>query len=733
MARAIRLITFVNRHRVAIVTIPRLDVRRAGVGGYGSRVPAQRFASLGRWVYRRRRVVVGLWLAAVALLAPLAPQLQGILASGGFIAQDSEAVRAGNMLYRWLPQRPRSELIVVAPNGNVADLRRTIAPLVRFPHVVLPPTGPRIVRSRRGHVAYAAFPLDVDPDTARAYVERFRAALRPPPGFAVDVTGPPAVFEDIQLATSADLRRAESIGIPAALIVLALAFGTAVAAGIPLVVGGVAVLTTLGLLWMLAHQVPLSIFVLNIATMLGLGVGVDYALLAVSRFREELRAGRDVEAAVVRTVETAGRAIAFSGLAVLIGLSGMWAFGLRVLSSIAAGGTIVVAVSAFAAVTLLPAILGMLGPRVERAPLLPRRRRREEGSHFWERLARTVMARPWTFIVATLAIIGVLAAPVLTATLNVARADVLPSRFDSRQGEQLLDTDFSQAALNPIVVVVKPGVPLPPLMHRLAAVPGVARVARVQRGRRGSAIDLTPAVSPFTDAGRAVVDHIRALPGHGPQFLVTGETAGELDFLAQIEGRAPWAAAFVILATYFVLALAFRSVLLPVKAIVMNSLSIAGAFGVLVWVFQDGHLDGVLGLTKLGYIESTMPVVIVCTLFGVSMDYEVFMLSRIAEAYRAGASNRDAVAAGLVATGRIITSAASILVVVGLAFTTADVVIVKELGLGLALAIGLDATLIRSLLVPATMRVLGDWNWWPSGRSRRGVRGLESIPAHVDD
>jgi len=255
--------------------------------------------------------VVGLWLAAVALLAPLAPQLQGILASGGFIAQDSEAVKAGNLLYRWLPQRPRSELIVVAPNGNVADLRRTVAPLVRFPHVVLPPTGPRIVRSRNGHAAYAAFPLDVDPDTARAYVERFRAALRPPAGFAVDVTGPPAVFEDIQIATSADLRRAESIGIPAALIVLALAFGTAVAAGIPLAVGGVAVLATLGLLWMLAHQVPLSIFVLNIATMLGLGVGVDYALLAVSRFREELRAGSDVEAAVVRTVETAGRAIAF--------------------------------------------------------------------------------------------------------------------------------------------------------------------------------------------------------------------------------------------------------------------------------------------------------------------------------------------------------------------------------------------------------------------------------------
>jgi RND superfamily putative drug exporter len=326
------------------------------------------------------------------------------------------------------------------------------------------------------------------------------------------------------------------------------------------------------------------------------------------------------------------------------------------------------------------------------------------------------MARPWAFIVATLAVIGILAAPVASARLNVARADVLPGHFASRRGEHVLDTQFSQAALNPIVVAVPRGVALPPLLRSLADVPGVARIAQVERGPGGTAIDLTPAVSPFTDAGRAVVKRIRRLPGHGPRFLVSGETAGELDFLAQIEDRAPVAVAFVFVATYLVLAVAFRSVLLPLKAIVMNTLSIAGAFGVLVWVFQDGHLNGFAGLTKLGYIESTMPVVIACTLFGVSMDYEVFMLSRIREAYLAGASNRDAVAAGLVATGRIITSAAAILVVVGLSFTTADVVIVKELGLGLAIAIGLDATLIRSLLVPATMRVLGDWNWWPSGR-----------------
>jgi trehalose monomycolate/heme transporter len=330
------------------------------------------------------------------------------------------------------------------------------------------------------------------------------------------------------------------------------------------------------------------------------------------------------------------------------------------------------------------------------------------------------MARPWTFIVATLVVIGILAAPLLKGRLDVARADVLPSQYASRRGEHLLDTQFSQALLNPIVVAVPRGVALPPLVRRLQRVRGVAGVAQIERGPGGSAIDLTPAADPFTGAGRAVVNRVRSLPGHGPEFLVTGETAGELDFLAQIENRAPWAALVVFLATYVVLTAAFGSLLLPLKAIIMNTLSIAAAFGVLVWIFQDGHLNGMLGLTKLGYIESTTPVVIVCTLFGVSMDYEVFMLSRIAEAYRGGASNRDAVTIGLVSTGRIITSAAAILVVVGLSFATADVVIVKQLGLGLAIAIGLDATLIRSMLVPATMRVLGDWNWWPSGR--RGVR-----------
>jgi uncharacterized membrane protein YdfJ with MMPL/SSD domain len=697
------------------------------------------FAALGVVVYRHRRRVVGAWLVALAMFVPLAPRLQAALVPGGFTAQSSEAVRTTDMVARWLPSRARSQLVVVSPTGDVARLRRAVAVLRTYPHVLSQPGAIRIARSTRGRAAFASFGLGVGPDMARSEVQAFRTALAQQGGSTVDVTGPPAVFQDIETATAADLRRAETVGIPVALLVLVLAFGTAVAAGIPLAVGGVAVVSTLGLLFLVTSEVPLSIFVLNIATMLGLGVGIDYALLAVSRFREELRAQDDVGLAVQRTVATAGRAIAFSAIAVLIGLSGLWVFGLRVLASLAVGGSLVVFVSALAALTLLPALLGMLGHGVDRAAVLPRRFRGGGGDRRWSALAHTVMAHPWPVICGVLAVVGVLAFPAASATLNVPRADVLPKDYGSRRGEEVLDRQFSAARLNPIIIAVAAGARLGPLERRVAAVPGVAAVLgpaqvpprqrRAFTGPSGSVIEVTAAMNPFSNAARRLVERLRALPGHGTDFWVTGETAGARDFLGQIRGRAPWAIAAIVVAIYAALAAAFRSVLLPLKAIIMNTLSVAATFGVLVWVFQDGNLHGLLGFSPVGYIDPTLPVVLFSALFGISMDYEVFMLSRIAEARRGGSCNRDAVAVGLVATGKIITSAAAIIVVIGLAFTTADVVIVKEIGLGLAISVFLDATLIRSLLVPATMRVLGDWNWWPA---RYATRAPYAEPATID-
>jgi putative drug exporter of the RND superfamily len=685
------------------------------------------FSRLGRAVYRHRRATIAAWLVALAVLAPFAPRLQGALAAGGFIANGSEAVEAGNELQTLVPARPESLIVVVADRGGTRALRPAVAPLAGLPELL--PGSPSFLRAPGGRAA-AVFAINVDPDVAKDLVPRVRERLRPAPGTHLFVTGAPAVYADIESATADDLREAETIGIPAALVVLVLAFGTAVAAGIPLVVGGVAVLTTLGILYFVAQGVPLSIFVLNMATMLGLGVGIDYALLAVSRFREELRAGRDVGDAVERTVGTAGRAIAFSGLAVLVGLTGLWAFGLRVLSSMAAGGSLVVAFSVLAAITLLPALLGVVGPRVERAPVLPARfRRARAGAPGWARLARAVMARPWPFIVATLAVIAVLAAPAVDARINVPRSEVLPTQYDSRRGEELFERAFPAAQLDPIVLVVPDAGDAERLADEIRPLAGVARVVSpadapaaeraLYAGERGAAIEVFSRADPHSQAARELVERMRELPGHGAGFRVTGQTAGELDFIAQIESRAPWALAFIFVVTYVVLLVAFRSALLPAKAIVMNTLSIAGSFGVLVWVFQEGHLGGLLDVERLGYIESTLPVVIFCVLFGISMDYEVFMLSRIAERYRAGATTTEAVAEGLVATGRIITSAAAIIVVIGLAFAVTGVVIVKQLGLGLAIAVFLDATLIRSLLVPATMRVLGEWNWWPGGRRAR--------------
>jgi uncharacterized membrane protein YdfJ with MMPL/SSD domain len=672
-----------------------------------------RFERLGGWIYARRRWVLVAWLAALACLGPLAPRLQDSLASGGFIAQDSEAVKAGDELDHLFPDRARSYLLVVSDSGDAASLRRAVSRAAEGLHGVVGPPGTAV--SRDGRASYAVVRLSLDPDEAKSDVAPFRAALRAPAGQTLHVTGPAAVYADIEDATAADLRRAESIGVPAALVVLVLAFGTAVAAGIPLAVGGIAVVCTLGVLFAVAQAMPLSIFVLNVATMLGLGVGVDYALLAVSRFREEVRSGAAVEEAVRRTVATAGRAIAFSGLAVLIGLSGMLVFGLRVLTSMAIGGSIVVAVSVVAALTLLPALLGVLGGRIDRLPVLPARfRGHDRGRRGWARLAEAVMRRPVAFIVVSLGIVGVLAWPALDATLNVPRAEVLPRGYDSREGEaKLFSSGFDLGPLSPLILVVRDPAKADELAARASRLPGAAGVVDVTRNARGAAVEIAPRANPFSEQARDLVREIRRLPGHGSLFVVTGQTAGELDFLDQIRSRAPYAVAWVFMVSYLILFAAFRSALLPLKAIVMNSLSIAASLGVLVWIFQDGHLSGLLDTSRLGYIESTLPVVIFCVLFGISMDYEVFMLSRIAEEHAGGASTREAVARGLVATGRIITSAAAIVVVIGLSFALTDVVIVKQLGLGLAIAIFLDATLIRCLLVPATMRVLGEWNWWP--------------------
>ncbi|HEX5239665.1 MAG TPA: MMPL family transporter, partial [Candidatus Limnocylindrales bacterium] len=512
------------------------------------------------------------------------------------------------------------------------------------------------------------------------------------------------------------------------------------------------------------------IFVLNLATLLGLGLGVDYSLLMTSRFREEL-AARDnrpdaIEEAVVATVATAGRAVFFSGVTVLLGLLGLVLFDFMILRSVGIAGAMVVALAIAAALTLLPALFAFVGTRLDR--LSVRRVVATPGADGpWARLARWVMARPVAVLVPTLGLLLLLGLPFLHVRLNAPDSSILPETVDSRVWFDRLQAAFGPGPFAPIELAVRTSGPatspanvaaLYDYTRRLAADPRVAAVdslvdvdprltltqyqlmyssptgppdrfvqAALTATTKGdlTAITITTDYGPNDAPGRQLVGDLRSRTGQlappaGMSVLVGGGAADVEDVVSGIGADFPRTAAFILVSTWIVLFLLLRSVILPIKAVVMNSLSILASFGALVWIFQDGNLSALLGTRPLGFVETTQPVILFCVLFGLSMDYEVFLLTRMRESWDASHDNRAAVAHGLERSGRIVTSAALIVVVVAGSFAFADIVLIKALGLGIAIAVALDATVVRALLVPATMRLIGDWNWWlPAALAKR--------------
>jgi RND superfamily putative drug exporter len=574
------------------------------------------------------------------------------------------------------------------------------------------------------------------------------------------VTGAPAFVRDVETVSQRDLRRAELIVFPIALVTLFLVFGSLLAAMMPLLVGAAGLALVLVSLLVMAHVTDLSIFVLNLATMLGLGLAVDYSLFVTSRFREELvRQGGDVALAVERTTATAGKAIFFSGLTVLIGLMGLSLFELMFLRSVGIAGVIVVAWSTVAALTLLPALLSVLGTRINRFAV-PRRASSESDTQgFWARLARTVMARPWAVLIPTLALLLLLGAPFLHANISSSDATIIPPELESRQGFDLLVSEFGAGAISPYLMVLESTTgtitdkqlgSIYDEVVKLDADPRITRVqsivsphlpkqqallaARVQRGLNGMGVDIglnrlasdrTAVIVIYADAlpndaaSKALLADLRATEVPGFEVLVGGGTAEIVDLVDEVSTDFPRAIALVVVATYMVLLILFRSLILPLKAILMNGLSILASYGALVWVFQEGHLSQYLGFKPLGFVEASLPVVMFCVLFGLSMDYEIFLLSRMREEWERSGNNTQAVAMGLQRSGRIVTAAALLVVVVTGSFVSAELVLVKSLGFGIALAVLLDATIVRALLMPATMRLLGDWNWWLPSPLRR--------------
>jgi RND superfamily putative drug exporter len=627
--------------------------------------------------------------------------------------------------------------------------------------VILPSVDPNLI-SDDGDTAYAIVGLSLGPEESQRIVPDFEAALVPQEEVRMSVTGAGASYRDIETASQRDLRRAEVIVFPIALVALLLVFGSVVAALMPLAVGAAGVALVLVSVFFATRVTDLSIFVLNLATMLGLGLAVDYSLFVTSRFREELAndAG-NVPRAVERTIATAGKAVFFSGATVLIGLMGLALFEFMFLRSVGISGVIVVAWSTIAALTLLPALLSVVGTRIDRWSLPWRSANGSDRDGFWVRLSLAVMARPVTVLIPTLGLLLLLGTPFLRANISSPDATILPPDLPSRQAFDILVEEYGPGELSPFLIVLQsdsagdtfsdehlgsiydigarlandPRVTrvqsiVPPTLPKEQAV-GVATLQRglsrlgVSTGADRLANDNAAVILAYTEylpndeENKSLLAELRAMEPAGLTLLVDGGTAEIVDVVDEMYADFPKAIALVVAATYLVLLVLFRSVLLPLKAVLMNGLSILASYGALVWVFQEGHLSRFLGFTALGFVEASLPVIMFCVLFGLSMDYEVFLLSRIREEWERTGNNTQAVAVGLQRSGRIITSAALLVVVVTASFVTADVVLIKALGFGIALAVFLDATVVRALLVPSTMRLLGEWNWWLPSPLRR--------------
>jgi trehalose monomycolate/heme transporter len=702
------------------------------------------FETWGRWLYRARRLTL-----VIALLFAVAAGIWGTgvfskLNSGNTFTPPSSQSSRESALAASLFGRQGADAVVLFRSAahTVADpaYRQAVTEyLSRLPANAVTSSatywtsGQAALVSADRHSTYAVLQLAGGSDQARentykAIKNDFPAvAGAPGDGITAQVGGSTATEVAINGEVSANIARAESISFPVLLILLIIIFGSVVAAIAPLLVGGLAILGSFTVLRLLALTTTVSVYSVNVTTIMGLGLGIDYGLFIVTRFREELRRQPTVERAVGRTVATAGRTVLVSGVTVALALCGLMLFQPVFLRSMGYGGVATVAVDVIAALTVLPALLAVLGHRVNalavRRSVRPGAAPRVETEGGWYRLAHAVMRRPVAFVAVIVIVLLALGTPFLRISWGGTDARVLPATSTVRQVQEALADEFPSNSTNPIEAVITGATDPAQLAAYTSKIGAISGVTGVQvTARQGSSVRLDVGYAPQPDSPQArhIVSSIRALapPPHA-SVLVGGASAMLVDELSSLGGTLPWMALLTALATFVLLFLAFGSVVLPVKAIVMNILSLAATFGVIVWVFQWGHLSGLLDFTATGTIDPTMPILLLAIVFGLSMDYEVFLLSRIRERYDETGDNTAAVATGLQRTGGLITSLALLLVVVVGLFSASGITFIKLLGVGMIVALVVDATVVRILLVPATMRLLGRANWWAPGPLRR--------------
>ena len=578
-----------------------------------------------------------------------------------------------------------------------------------------------VSKDGRETLVIGLFKRGANDDAIAAAASRLQARLKG--DAAVTVGGVGTTFAEVQANVQADLGKAESLAFPILFILMLWVFRGVVAAALPLLVGGITVLGTFFGLRLVNAETPLSIFALNLATGLGLGLSIDYSLFMVSRFREELAAGARVEDAVSTTVKTAGRTIFFSSLTVAAALAALTVFPLNFLFSMGVAGVIVVAIASGTALLVLPAVLRLLGPRVN--ALAPRRWQRAEATNrgFWYSLSRSVMRRPMVFAVLSGAFLVVLGSPFLNIRFSWVDATTLPPTASAHVVDSAIKSDFPGQIGAPAVIAVKAGPGSAAEVRALAGdIAGVGGVKAVAPPRYLGAgvwrIDANLGTQPYAQPALNAVKGIRALPSSLP-VQVGGLSASFLDLQKGLLDSLPIAAALVAVTTLVILFLMTGSAILPIKSVLMNLLSLSATFGALVFVFQYGHLQSLLRFESIGSLEQTQPVLLFALIFGLSTDYGVFLLSRIKEAHDRGLPNSEAVAVGLQRTGRIVTAAALLLCVAIGAFATSNITFMKELGVGTVVGVLVDASVVRALLVPALMGILGEWNWWAPAILRR--------------
>ena len=700
-------------------------------------------------VLRFRLACLALWLVILVFGSWSATQLPRLL-SNSLAVPGTESDHAETALARHFGERAEGRFTVVFKTSQPSDpatrtmLRRRVERAAKL--VPTARVGPLLPG---GGIAYATVDTTFDLTRAKRYTGVLRSSLRGGRGPPAIVTGQPAIQHDLDPVFSSDLRNGEKVAVPFALLILLAVFGASVLVAVPFAFAACTISGTLAIVYALAHELSIVTYVTNLVALIGLALAIDYSLLIGLRFREEIQRSADTEEAIVRTMATAGRAVVFSGLAVAAGLAMLLVIPVPFIRAMGIGGLLIPLVSITAALTLQPALLSLAGPRSTRK-IAARSPAGED--RFWSQLARVIMRRPIVFLAASTAVLAVVAAPALFLQVTPASPSAVPQSLEAVRGFDLLVNRVAAGAPTPIQVVVDSHagggasrLPVRSALDRLSDL--LVRDSEayvVASGKAPPYVDRTGRYSRLIVVNRHVyseqptLDLVRRLRERlvpasrfpaDTDVYVGGIPAQGHDYLTQTYGRFPWLVAGALLLEFLILLRAFRSLLIPLKAVILNTLTVAAAYGAVVVVFRSASITQALGLSQAEQVEGWVPVFLFATLFGVSMDYEVFVVMRMRESWERVHDNARAVVHGLERTGRLITAAALIMVVAFSGFVTGDIGALQQLGLGLMFAVILDATIVRGVLVPSLMAVLGEYNWWlprpvqafPWGRPHRLV------------